>query len=240
MKHRALLVFACALALAFGSVCRAASTVAPATETPAKKAGSLLGPDLSYLRVHALPGDHAVLATAAAGAGTLMVDLRFAAANAEAADIFSGWLKSRARVSAPVLVLLNTETSSALLAVFREGHLPAGVITLGIVSPGLTLDVPVDGTSAADRAAYDALEHGMTLEELVSPKIDKIRHDEAAMARERAAGVATTEADDTSGAEADEKPAPAATPAAPAQPVDRVLQRAVQLQHALQALRKIP
>lgn len=240
MKRRALLILACALALSFGPASRAAAAAAPAPEAPAKKAGPLLGPDLSYLRVHTLPGDHAVLATAAGGNGTLLVDLRFAAADVGAADIFLGWLKSRARVSAPVLVLLNAETSPALLALFREGRLPAGVVTLGIVSPTLTLDVPVDGAIAADRAAYDALEHGATLEELVNPKIDKVRHDEAAMTRERTAGAIGTETDDTSGAETEEKPGSAATSAAPAQLVDRVLQRAVQLQHALQALRKIP
>lgn len=237
MKHRRhFLILACVLALFGRPASWAAPAAAPVAEAPAKKAGPLLGPNLSYLRVHALPGDHAVLAAAAAGSGTLMVDLRFAAAEAEAADIFSGWLKSRARVSAPVLVLLNAETSPALLALFREGRLPAGVVTLGIASPALTLDVPVDGAIAADRAAYDALEHGATLDELVNPKIDKVRHDEAAMARERAAGVATTEADDTSGADTEEKPGPAA----PAPLVDHVLQRAVQLQHALQALHKIP
>lgn len=234
MKNRGLLILTCVLALATGPASRAAAAV-PTPEVPAKKGGPL-GPNLSYLRVHTLPGDQGALATAAAGTGTLLVDLRFAAADAESANIFLGWLKSRARASAPVLALLNAETSPALLALFHEGRLPAGVITLGPASPGLALDVPIETTIAADRAGYDALEHGTALEELVNPKVEKVRHDEAAMARERAAGANATETDDTSMPEAEEKPAAAV----PVRPVDQVLQRAVQLQHALQALHKIP
>jgi hypothetical protein len=240
MKHPRFLILACALALmlTLSPSSRAAASV-PATETPAKKTAPLLGPNLSYLRVHALPRDQGTLAAAAAGNGTIKLDLRFKAADADASNLFFGWLKSRARVSAPVLVLMNTETSPALLTPLRGGHLPPGVVTLGIASPGLTLDVPVEGEPAADRTAYDALEHGASLEDLVNPKVDKIRHDEAAMARERAAGATAAEPDDSSTPEAEEKPA-SATPAAPTLPIDRVLQRAVQLQHALQALHKIP
>jgi hypothetical protein len=229
-----LLALACALAL--WPVSAPAASAVPAAETSAKKAGQALGPNLSYLRVHTLPGDQAALAAAAPG--TLVVDLRFAAADTETAATFFGWLKSRARVPAPVLVLMNSETSSALLALFREDRLPAGVVTLGNASPGIALDVPMEVTLAADRAAYDAFEHGANLEELVNPRIDKIRHDEAAMARERAAGAASEADDSGSAPDPEEKAAPAST--APVLPVDRVLQRAVQLQHALQALRKIP
>jgi hypothetical protein len=236
-RHSLLLLLACALACWPASA--PAASGAAAAEAPAKKTGQTLGPNLSYFRVHALPGDQAALA--GAGSGTLVIDLRFAAADAESAATFFSWLKSRARVPAPALVLMNSETSSALLALFREGRLPAGVVTLGNATPGLALDVPMEVTLAADRAAYDAFEHGSTLEELVNPKIDKIRHDEAAMARERAAGAAAEADDSGSGPDPEEKPASAsATPAAPALPVDRVLQRAVQLQHALQALHKIP
>ena len=237
MKRLGLLLLAGVLALAAAPASRAAAG-SPAPEMTAKKGGPL-GPNLSYLRVHTLPGDQGTLAAAAAGNGTLLLDLRFAASDPESANIFLGWLKSRARASAPVLTLLNAETSPALLALFHEGRLPAGVVTLGPISPGLALDVPVETTIAADRAAYDALEHGTALEELVNPKIDKVRHDEAAMARERAAGVAAAETDDTSTPDAEEKPA-SGTSAAPARPLDQVLQRAVQLQHALQALHKIP
>ena len=214
MKRRSLLpLLACALA--FWPASAPAASGAVAAEAPAKKAGQTLGPNLSYFRVHALPGDQAALA--GTGSGTLVIDLRFAAADAENAATFFSWLKSRARVPAPVLVLMNSETSSALLALFREGRLPAGVVTLGNATPGLTPDVPMEVTLAADRAAYDAFENGATLEELVNPKIDKIRHDEAAMARERAAGAAAEADDSGSGPDTEEKPASAsATPAAPA------------------------
>jgi hypothetical protein len=169
-----------------------------------------------------------------------VLDLRFVSSDPEAAAPLAGWLRNRARPQAPVLVLVNRETSSAVLALLAPARLPAGAVSVGLATPGFTPDITLPVEPAADHTAYEALEHGQSIDELINPRIDKVRHDEAAMARERAAGVVPAEADDTSGAEAEEKSPPAMPPATPATPVDHVLQRAVQLQHALQALRKIP
>ncbi len=212
-----------------------------AADTPAGPAASNGGVqaierNLSYGRVHTLPEDLPALSGPATG--TLVLDLRFVPANPEAAAAFSAWLKSRARPQAPVLVLVNPGTAPALLAPLAAPGVPPGVVSIGPEMNDAVPDVGLTLAAGADRAAYDAFEHGTPLAELISPKIDKVRHDEAAMARERAAG-AVADAGDDSTPPPDEKPATPLTAAASVAPVDRVLQRAVQLQHALQALKKI-
>jgi hypothetical protein len=205
----------------------------PASPAPAGGAVQAIERNLTYRRVHTLPDD----LPAIAGAGGLVLDLRFVSATPPAADAFAAWLKARARPQAPVLVLVNPGTAPALLAPLTAPGVPPGVVSVGPEMTDAVPDVGIAVEPGADRAAYDAFEHGTALADLISPKIDKVRHDEAAMARERAAAAA--DAGDDLAPPADEKAAPPATAPAPAVPVDRVLQRAVQLYHALQALKKI-
>jgi hypothetical protein len=163
--------------------------------------------------------------------------LRFVHADPAAVAAFDGWLKARARPRAPVLVLVNPETEPALLVPLTAPATPAGVVSIGPAIGNDMPDIALQVDSAADRAAYDALDHGTPIGELINPKIDKVRHDEAAMARERAAGGDPEAANAAPTTAAGEK-APAAK-AAPSPPIDVVLQRAVQLNHALSALKKI-
>jgi hypothetical protein len=203
----------------------------------APSAAQVIEHNLTYVRVHALPDDLPPPPSGPA-TGTLVLDLRFVPANPEAATAFAAWLKSRARPQAPVIVLINAGTAPGLLVPLTAPGVPPGVVSVGpeindaVPDVGFTLDAP------ADRAAYDAFEHGTPVAQLIAPKIDKVRHDEAAMAKERATGTAADTADDLP-PPADAKPGPATAPAIPVAPVDRVLQRAVQLHHALLALKKI-
>jgi hypothetical protein len=213
-----------------------------AADTPAGPAASngavqAIERNLSYRRIHTLPDDLPALSGPATG--TLVLDLRFVPAGPEAAAAFSAWLKSRARPQAPVLVLVNPGTAPALLAPLAAPGVPPGVVSIGPEMNDAVPDVGLTLAAGADRAAYDAFEHGTSLADLISPRIDKVRHDEAAMARERAAGAAAADAGDDGTVPPDEKPATPPPAAAPVAPVDRVLQRAVQLHHALQALKKI-
>ena len=214
---------------------RAAPAAPPAT--PSKLSGQTLAPHLAYLRVHVLPDD--LPAAPLSASGTLVLDLRFVSAGPDAASAFATWLNARARPQSPVLVLINRETSPALLTLLTTPPLPAGMVSLGAAAPGVRPDIALSLDADADRAAYEALEHGTSIDELINPKVEKIRHDEAAMARERAAGInSETDEEPPLPASADEK-AKSPTTATPAPLVDRVLQRAVQLHHALLALGKI-
>ncbi len=216
-------------------VLRAAPAVPPVT--PPKSAGQTLEPHLIYLRVHALPED--LPATPLSATGSLVLDLRFVSAGPDAASAFATWLNARSRPQSPVLVLINRETSPALLTLLTTPPLPAGMVSLGAAAPGVRPDIALILAADADRTAYEALEHGTPLAELINPKLDKVRHDEAAMARERAAGINSETDEELPLPSPDDEKAKSPATVAPAPPVDRVLQRAVQLHHALQALGKI-
>jgi hypothetical protein len=205
---------------------------AASAPNPANGAGQTLERNLSYCRVHTLPDD--LPAGPVAATGTLVLDLRFVRADPDAAAAFARWLKARSRPQSPVLVLVNSDTAPALLTSLPE----PGVVSIGPAITGAGPDVALTLDSAMDRVAYEAFEHGASIDELINPKIDKIRHDEAAMAKERAAGT-NSEAEDDSPLAASEKTPGAPAAPVPAPPVDHVLQRAVQLYHALLALGKI-
>ncbi|HWA09364.1 MAG TPA: hypothetical protein VG838_07945 [Opitutaceae bacterium] len=225
MNRRAFIALLLLLALA--------GAAAGAAASPTKAPGQTIERNLGYLRVHSLPDD---LPPTAGAAGTLVLDLRFVSSTAENTAAFGTWLQGRARLQSPVLVLVNRETSAGLLALLAPAKVPAGVVSIGLASPEFSPDISLTVEAAADRTAYEALDHGLSLDDLINPRIDKVRHDEAAMARERAAANA--------GELDEEPPLPAvdekSKAAAPVPPVDRVLQRAVQLYHALLALKKIP
>lgn len=200
--------------------------------------------NLTYVRLHRLPEDAAVL-TAAWHAPALVVDLRHVAG--DPAQAIPAELPPRPR-SAPLVALIGPDTASVLLALIRE-HAPA-LITIGLAAPGLTPDIVLPVSPEADRRAYDALDAGASVESLISEKIAKPRFDEAALAHEHTADTAADEgARPAAGGPSDFPPAagpPPATPAVPpagapeATPRDAVLQRAVQLHRALLALGKLP
>lgn len=179
-----------------------------------------LGQGLGYLRVHAL--DEALKPLA--GANPLVLDLRRATATPDAITSFAAALSGHVTGS-PLFVLVGPDTPAGL-----TGVLKGKFVTLGIKGSRPEPQVVVEQTAAADSAACAALESGTALTQLISGKIEKERFDEATLVHEFKSG------------NHDAKP-PEATPTpgkeAPATPlVDRVLQRAVHLHHALLALKR--
>jgi len=190
-----------------------------------------LGQGLAYCRVHALPAD----LPAAAPRGALVLDLRFAQGDDNAATAFGTWLKLHATAATPVFVLVNADTAPAALA-YLAAHEPGpGLVTLGPRSSRLETDIVVKTSDRADRAAYEALEHGTALATLLTDPLVKPRHDEASIAQERTGPAAEEDDSDTS----DSASAAPTAPAAPAPVIDYVLLRAVHLHRTLLALRHV-
>ena len=210
--------------------------VAPAlaANAPAEPLERDLGHGLAYFRVHSLPAD---LPATAARRGAVVLDLRYTRGESGATAALGGWLKSHGSTTTPVFVLLNADTAPAVVAYFTSHDPVAGLVTLGGAASGYTPDIALKIHPAAERAAYDALEHGTPVESLLIDSPDKPRHDEASIAQERAAP-----ADESTDADTDiANPGEAApiTPATPRPVIDYALLRAVHLHRALLALRKL-
>lgn len=187
-----------------------------------------LGPDMAYLRVRE-PGD---LADTSAIAGRpLIVDFRFSAT--DAADLPPLRELLAAHDKAKSLFVLVGPATPAIIADALAGPRP-GAITLGIAGSRPTPDVVVRQSPEADRAAYDAADRGTPLAALISGRLEKERYDESSLAKDFANGH-----HDAAPPPPPDPTAPAATKAnpPPAPPLDRVLQRAVQLQLARLAIR---
>jgi hypothetical protein len=209
----------------------AAAGAATAAATPLARD---LGHGLAYFRLHTLPAD---LPAGPARHGATILDLRYTRTEAGATVSFGAWLRSHSSATTPVFVLLNPETAPVLIDYF-SGHDPvAGLVTLGAAGSGFVPDISLRVHPAAERAAYEALEHGATVESLITDPTDKPRHDEASIAQERNAPP-----DDSLDSDSDIAVPGDAAPivAAPPRPViDYTLLRAVQLDRALLALRKL-
>jgi hypothetical protein len=182
-----------------------------------------LGQGLAYFRVRELPGD--LPGNPAGAAPACVVDVRFVAAGRDAAAAFAAWLKFRATPRSPVLVLANRETSPELRQALHEPHRGTGVAVIGIAGLGFTPDVSVRSTPEKEKAAYEAFDRGAALAALLTDNPDKVRNDEARLARNSAAI-------EGEGTPSGGKPAPVE--------VDATLQRAVHLHRALLALRRNP
>lgn len=219
MKPRALLagLFAFVLALARLS----ATTAAPEPRD--------LAPDLAYLRAHSLGESLPALNSPALATRALVLDLRYATTAETDATELARLLAARGLNAPRWFVLVSPETPGALSAVLATP--PRGVLTLGVEGSRPAPRVVVTQAADADRRAYDAAGGGMTIEALITGKVEKERYDEASLVREFENGVA------------DPAPPPAPDPTAQPPPekapvlTDRVLQRAVHLHRALQALR---
>lgn len=189
-----------------------------------------LGQGLAYLRIHSVGDSETALRKAVPGAGALVLDLRYATANDESAAALKTALASRP-TNTPLFILVSPATPAALVPVIDAS--PA--LTLG--APGSTPGpkVVVQTDAATDRRAYDALATGQSLEKLISGRIEKERFNEATLVHEFKNGnpdAAPAPLPDPT------VPKPAGAPEPPAPLVDRVLQRAVHLHRALQALRR--
>ena len=180
-----------------------------------------LGRGLAYVRIRVLPGD--LPGNPVGLAAACVVDVRYAPAGREAVVAFIAWLKFRATPRSPVFVLANRETSAELRTALRESHRGTGIAVIGIPGPGFEPDVVVRSNPEAEKAAYAALDGGTPVSVLLTDHPDKVRNDEARLAKSPMASLA------------DEAPAVGESPMIP---VDAALQRAVHLHRSLVALRR--
>jgi hypothetical protein len=200
---------------------------------PADRLERDLGHGLAYFRLHTLPAD---LPLATARRGAAILDLRYTRIEPGATAALGAWLKSHSSTATPVFVLLNAETDPAVLGYFTSHDPVAGLVTLGPARSGFVPDITLKISPAAERAAYDALEHGTLVETLLTDPANKPRHDEASIAQERAAAADDAAGPDTDLADSGESATPAPVPAPV---IDYTLLRAVHLHRALLALRKL-
>ncbi len=189
-----------------------------------------LGQGLSYLRVHSLGDSEKALRSAVPGAGALVLDLRYATANAESAGTLNAALAGHP-ASSPLFILVSPATPSAIIAAITQ----SSALTLGAPGSSPAPKVVVQTDPATDRRAYDALETGTPLATLISGKIEKERFDEATLVKEFKNGNPDAEPPPLPDPTA---PRSATTPGETVPLIDRVLQRAVHLHRALLALRR--
>jgi len=164
-----------------------------------------------------------------------VLDLRYTLAEAEAAVALDAWLKFRATPRTPVVILINPDTAPALRELFQPTKKHAHVITMGRAAAEMNPDISIQISAEDERRAYDALENGSTIAALTVENADKPRVDEASIMRSRSenGGVLADASALDDLAPGEKKAAPA-----PPLPIDHVLQRAIHLQHALQALKR--
>ena len=187
-----------------------------------------LGRGLSFLRVHALPAD---LAKGAAAGHPVVLDLRYVQGGPNEAAGLLAWLKQHAGAKTPVFLLANDQTSAALLVPLNSPEAVTGLVILGAAAHGFDPDIALAVPAADERRAYNALERGAAITSLVVARDDKPRNDEATLAKARLA--------DDSSEDDEPKPVEKPKPAPAPQVIDPVLQRAVQLDRSLLALRRL-
>lgn len=188
-----------------------------------------LAPDLSYLRAASLGETLPALASPALAERTLVLDLRYTSTTDDDAAALARLIADR-KPGQPRWFLLVSPATPLTLATALS-HPPAGIVTLGIQDSQPAPMLVVAQPAEVDRRAYDAWSESMPLATLLTGKIGKERYDEASLVREFENGVAAPAPPPA--------PDPTGKPASETVPVltDRVLQRAVHLHRALQALR---
>lgn len=183
-----------------------------------------LGQRLLYHRVAELPGD--LPGMGAARKQPLILDLRYVQADSAAATATQAWIKFFASPRTPVFVLANVETGSLLRGALVPLRGAPGVMVIGRPGRDFTPDIAVTFSAKQERRAYEALAEGAEIAALITDNPDKVRNDEASLARDRPL---------------DELPEPGigSKSATERPPIDAVLQRAVHLHRALVALRRL-
>jgi hypothetical protein len=185
-----------------------------------------LGGELTYLRVHSLVAERDAIVAALNQARTLVLDLRYPVDERDASDSLRQALSAPA-VQPRLFVLVSPATSVPIAGVLAAAG--PKLVTLGVKGSHPEPQVGVMQTAADDRRAFDALANGTSLADLISGKIDKERFDEAALVQDFKNGNPEAHPPEAGPAKATEPPA---------RLLDRVLQRAVHLQRALQALQR--
>jgi hypothetical protein len=191
-----------------------------------------LGQGLAYLRINSLAKSAADLNAALLRPAPLVLDLRYTADEPAAADLLRVLNSQPAK---PVLyVLVSPATPAPIGAILSSTS--ARLMTLGVKGSRPAAQVVVEQTAETDHAAYAALDSGTSLAQLISGKIEKERFDEAMLVHEFKNGNHDAHPPEAGPAPGKEAAAPPA--GSPAERLtDRVLQRAVHLHRALQALR---
>lgn len=184
---------------------------------------------LVYLRIASLGGALPAVGRLAAERRAFILDLRHATTSVEEAEDLARQLAARPAELPAWFVLVSPDTPEVLAAALMQP--PRGGLTLGVEGSRPRPLVVVAQPADTDRRAYAALAHGMPVTALIGGKLDKERYDESSLVRDFENGAAAP------GPPA--APDPSAAPVVEKAPVltDRVLQRAVHLHQALQALR---
>lgn len=217
-----LVSFVCTLR-SFADAAPAAAAAAPAAPEIAD-----LGEGLGYLRVHQLGDSLDLLGRTFAKGTALVLDLRLATATDEQSSAFAAALARRSS-AAPLLLLVSPRTPPELTPALLKA--PRGALLVGVAEALPTPQVIVAQPADTDQRAYDAHEHGMALDALISGKIEKERFDEAELVKEFQHGNPNAAPPPTPDPT---KPAPEKAPVL----TDRVLQRAMHLHRALLALKR--
>jgi hypothetical protein len=190
--------------------------------------------DLTYARIGDL-GKDAIVLEAALGKPDLILDLRNATAtNDLAASLAQRLAQPPPNASDHRLILLNATTSAAIVAAVSR-PVPRQ-LSIGPNSTAVLPDIIVTITLDQDRKAYDAFKVGEPLGKLINSNPEKKRFDEATLAHNR-----STLADADPGDETDPAQAPPVQEKKPAEEIhDLVLERAIQIHHALLVTERVP
>ena len=186
-----------------------------------------LAPGLRYLRIHSLVQSAHELSDAlnVNKSPALVIDLRYVADENGAAQAQAIYALNSHPAKPVLYILVSPETPAEVASVITKTS--TALVTLGIRDSKPQPEVVVEQSAADDRAAYAALDNGTALAALVSGKIEKERFDEAELVKEFKNGNhdAHPPEGDADGTKT------------PNRLTDRVLQRALHLHQALQALK---
>jgi len=185
-----------------------------------------LAADLGYLRIHSLAGEREDLAAALQKPRALILDLRYPLDERAAGETLR-LLLAQQPAKSRLYVLVSPATPVPVAGAIAAN--PDRLITLGLKGSHPEPLVVVSQTASEDRRAAEALAAGTAPADLISGRIDKERYDEAALMQEFKNGNPEPRPPESG---------PATSDGTPEKLTDRVLQRALHLHRALQALRR--
>lgn len=194
-----------------------------------------LAPDLGYLRVHSIVLERETIAAALLKSRALVLDLRYPLDERDAGETLRQELSSHP-AKPRLYVLVSPATPVPVVGAIAAS--PARLTTLGVKGARPEPQVVVLQSPADDRRAFEAHTAGTALADLISGKIDKERFDEATLVQEFRLGLPGDRSAGPPPESATENRTATPPADAPARVTDRVLQRALHLHRALQALRR--
>jgi hypothetical protein len=159
--------------------------------------------------------------------GSLVLDFRQVKFSNREMAAWLDAIRARPAGQQVCFALISPATPAPMLAALAVGV--RGCITVGRAAPAFQPDETVATDAASDGRAIALLAGGARPADLLLENATKVRHDEVELGKAHAAGQEPPDEDEDLKAEA-----PAASP------IDRVLQRAVQLHRGLLALGKLP